>query len=664
MKNNATPHKFWWFAQLLGLVFVLAAGAPSWAQTMDNLAVRASATVRLAPPQIKLTWPADAQASGYTIYRKTPTADAWGSSIGTVAAGANTATEFADNNVAVGTAYEYRITKTGANFSGEGYVLAGIEVPAVENRGKLVLLVADTHAAYLAPDLAQLEQDLVGDGWQVLRHNVPAAYTPPQVRALVLADYQADPTRVQAVFVLGHVAVPYSGLLNPDGHGDHLGAWPADAYYGNMDGTWTDTQVNDVSASRPENRNVPGDGKFDQLFIASDVKLQVGRVDLSNLPAFAPLTERDLLRRYLLKDHRFRHKVYTVAERGLISDNFGTFGGEAFANNGWRNFSALVGAGQVTAGDYFNTLGAQDYLWAYGCGGGWYSGAGGVGSTNDYANRVVKSVFNLAFGSYFGDWDSQDNFLRAALAADGYALTNAWAGRPNWHFHHMGLGETIGYSARLTQNNYFLYATNYGARFVHVGLMGDPSLRQHVTAPAAGLTTTAGPGRADLRWTASPQPVAGYHVYRAAPGAPFVRLNAQPLPATATAFADAAPLVGAATYMVRALQLKQTPTGSYFNLSQGVFSTFQNTGTLATAPPVPAPSQLVLSLAPNPARTATTLTGAAAGTAVRVLDALGRVVATTTTDAVGTARLVLPAGRPAGVYLVRAGAQAVRLLVE
>ncbi|MBF9222361.1 FG-GAP-like repeat-containing protein [Hymenobacter ruricola] len=71
------------------------------------------------------------------------------------------------------------------------------------------------------------------------------------------------------------------------------------------------------------------------------------------------------------------------------------------------------------------------------------------------------------------------------------------------------------------------------------------------------------------------------------------------------------------------------------------------------------------SLFPNPARGgAATLTGAAPGTRVTVYDALGRPVATATADAAGTAALALPAAQPAGVYVVHAGSQAIRLVVE
>ena len=72
-----------------------------------------------------------------------------------------------------------------------------------------------------------------------------------------------------------------------------------------------------------------------------------------------------------------------------------------------------------------------------------------------------------------------------------------------------------------------------------------------------------------------------------------------------------------------------------------------------------------LSLYPNPAvGHAATLTGTAPGGLVTVVDALGRPVTQTTADALGTAALALPAGLPAGVYVVRVGSQALRLAVE
>ena len=71
--------------------------------------------------------------------------------------------------------------------------------------------------------------------------------------------------------------------------------------------------------------------------------------------------------------------------------------------------------------------------------------------------------------------------------------------------------------------------------------------------------------------------------------------------------------------------------------------------------------QADLLLYPNPAAGPATLRGATPGAPVQVLDALGRVVLGAPADAEGTAVL---AGLPAGVYVVRAGSPAVRLVVE
>ncbi|MBF9143102.1 T9SS type A sorting domain-containing protein [Hymenobacter properus] len=67
---------------------------------------------------------------------------------------------------------------------------------------------------------------------------------------------------------------------------------------------------------------------------------------------------------------------------------------------------------------------------------------------------------------------------------------------------------------------------------------------------------------------------------------------------------------------------------------------------------------------PNPAHTAVTVAGLPPGQVVQVLDIVGRKVLAGTVPPQGTLQLALPAGLPPGVYLVRAGAQTRRLVVE
>jgi hypothetical protein len=292
---------------------------------------------------------------------------------------------------------------------------------------------------------------------------------------------------------------------------------------------------------------------------------------MANLAAYA-LSEVELLRRYLNKNHAFRHKQFTVERRGLIDDHFGVFGGEAFAVNGWRNFTSLFGVAETVAGDWLTTLATQGFLCGYGCGDGTYTSANGVGSTELFAASDPRVVFAFLFGSYFGDWDSPNNFMRAALATPNYTLACAWAGRPHWAVHHMAMGETIGFSTLVTQNNTTLYAANGSARFVHIALLGDPTLRLHPVKPPSNFVireeTTAGRGMV-LRWTPSPEATHGYAIYRAATVAgPYARLNTT----LTTNSSYTISVTDAGVYMVRAVNLEtNAAAGTYFNLSQGVF---------------------------------------------------------------------------------------------
>jgi hypothetical protein len=116
------------------------------------------------------------------------------------------------------------------------------------------------------------------------------------------------------------------------------------------------------------------------------------------------------------------------------------------------------------------------------------------------------------------------------------------------------------------------------------------------------------------------------------------------------------------TYSLLDSQLPPSETTLYYRLRQ-----VDQDGTSAYSPVrvVALPlAPAALALFPNPATRATTLVGATAGAPIYVIDALGCTVATTTADATGTAELPLPTGIASGVYVVRAGGQALRLTVE
>ena len=556
----------------LAILTLTGAANSLHAEQTSDYAVQVSATVSKFPPAVQLTWPAPTVTpSGYRIYRKSETDTSFGSPIATL--GGSTTT-WTDSNVAAGTAYEYKLDTNGSY--GTGFIFAGIEVPLIEDRGKVVLLVDDTMAQPLINELSRLQQDLVGDGWTVIRHDISRTASLPSIKQTVASDYSADPTNVKALFIFGHVPVPYSGDLNPDGHSIHKGAWPADTYFANIDGNWSDNSVNDSGASArtdnvQANWNTPGDGKFDQSTLPGDAKLQVGRVDLWNMPTFSA-SETELLRNYLNKDHNFRVGNINPERRGIVCDNFGTFNGEAFAANGYRAFAPLMGQNATDSvpdeNTFVSTLKSRTYLWGDGAGPGYWFSVGNVVTSDDFKNNDPHVVFCMLFGSFFGDWDCQNNVMRSMLADSSTGLATMWAGRPNWYVHHMALGKNIGYTARLSQNNSGLYPTGNSARGIHVSLLGDPTLRLHSVYPPSNLSSSG----ATISWSASADgSVIGYHVYRSGSASgPFSRITGSLV--SGTSYTDNV-TAGTYAYMVRAVKLETSGGGTYFNPSEGAIAT-------------------------------------------------------------------------------------------
>ena len=617
-----------------------------------------TAQVQTTVPTIILNFPANFPSSippGYTtiqnsIYRRAKGSTSWGSPIASGVTG-NSYSDADPNAIHVGSAYEYQVVRT---FSAPTYpdrvltgsIYAGIQVPLVDQRGKIILLMDNTFSTSLMSQLTQLVDDLTGDGWTVLSHIVNRGPEPrladgsfnadwtsdnaqrvKEIRAIIQADYNADPANVKAVFLFGHIPVPYSGEINPDGHPDHLGAWPSDGFYGDILTSygvpgWTDISINELAENnaptRNENYNIPGDGKFDQNNPPNPTLL-IGRVDLYNMPSFTA-GEQALLSQYLTKNHNFKNRVFSVQRRALggsfrggnPADFVGPFSG--FFESGWNGLFPLFG-NQFTIPDggidgtfwfpYLNNI-SDDHLWGFGSGFGFYNQAQSVGNTSSPNNSPSGSdptgtdnfvatsshaVFTALFGSYFGDWDNVDNFLRAPLANSGYGLSCFWGGSGLNEAYFLGLGETIGYTGLRTEVD----ANNNTAR-LGFGLMGDPTLRLHVVAPVSQvMVNNAIVGNpVSLTWNRSPEDIGdsgdnfvGYNIYRApSRQGPFNLVNTSGpvndpnyLDSQVTYQAPADPSGSYTAYMVRAVKLESSPSGTYYNASEGVIQT--NSGTVA-----------------------------------------------------------------------------------
>lgn len=598
---------------LLVLVLMLSMCIGAYAQSSTaSYAVQLSATVNKSGTkyQVNLRWRknVDVFSPGYKIYRKARNAGAWGQAIATIP---QTDTTYTDLNLLnPAQAVEYKIEGnlgTSASTNTFGYAIVGAELTSPADRGILLLVIDDTLKVALASEITRLQNDILADGWNFKTIYVRRRDLVTDVKKLIAAEYTAQPTRVKSIFLLGHVPVPYSGNFNIDGHTDHKGAWPADAYYADINSElWSDISIYEESPARAANKNIPEDGKFDQTILPSALEMQVGRVDFSNMPAFA-LNEIELTRQYLNKDHNFRNMGFTAREKGLVVDKFGPMGGEAFAASALKSFSAIFGNNNINlSSDYLANVKNQSWLFAYGCGPGSYTSCGNVSNTSDYAKDSTLSVFNMLFGSYFGDYDNTNNILRAVIAAKGYTLTNCWSGRPQWVYHHMAVGETVGYSTWVSQMDYgkyfrYLIFNDTSFRVTTPNLMGDPSLRLHINGKAIETASINAIGKTvvltwapNASWSTDIDSVA---VFRSVNDGTW-RLIAK-LPKSITTYTDANTVLGNCKYMMRGQSLKTTGSGSYYNYTPGNIKNIN-----VTTASILSGSQVSLNLAayPNPVR--------------------------------------------------------------
>jgi hypothetical protein len=561
------------FISLFLLVFICL----SYGQRPDSIAtVMLSVTLDAEKPSIQLSWDHEFTPSSYQISRR----PAYVGNFTVLANLGPSIDQYTDTAVQSGVLYEYRVIRNTPSGQGSGFIMAGIDVPEKIYMGRMLIVIPESLLSEIRPVLEEYIDALEMDGWTADILPVSPQETVVQIKNKIKAYHDNHRIDHRAVFLLGNVPVPYSGNMAPDGHvPDHQGAWPSDGFYAELDGFWTDFDVEESQAARPENRNTPGDGKYDQNQFPSNLELEIGRADFSRLPALNK-TEQELTENYLRKNIAFRRGEIPTQYRGIIQNNFSSFQ-EGFGQSGLKNFTHLLGKEQTAYGNYREKLLQEPYLWSYGCGPGSYTSAAGIINTANLATDSLQTVFTMLFGSYFGDWDVPNNLLRAVLAS-GTVLTNAWSGRPVWMFHHMGMGETIGFSARKTMNNILGEYGGSFQRFTHTALMGDPSLTMYPIGPVSELTAEEADSCITLSWNYPENIVKSFHVFRRDKNSPvFTRMTEQAL--EENTFCISCPEPGKEyEYQVREIRKIQSVSGTFFQLGHG-----KKIAVIATGTPVP-----------------------------------------------------------------------------
>ncbi len=558
-----------------------------------------SASVRASPPRVHLEWK-NKPSESVIIKRRRYGQQEW----------TTLATDYqgwsytdAGDLLSPGERYEYLIhpdpydPAVGALF--DRYVVCDIAPEIVHDRGHVLLLVDETLAPQLDGALTQFRKTLVGDGWQVSSEIVPRhdddvwSNNPPRIERVkkrVEKAYKAHGDHLKAVMLLGHVPIPFSGHMRPDGHHDR--PWPVDFYYGDTvyePDDWTDKRR--FEGRRDRLRNIPpvpnraGDGKFDQQRFPSSLEVAVGRIDFANLPAVGA-SEVALLKRYLRKNRRYRRDQLNFPKRAAATGFMGggKLGGDPnrlIYSYALKNVSAWFGLNQAHLRQVDCFRDNNRYLWGFQFGAGYYDEIGVGNRVHGRSARDFRSpdkaypAFYILDGSYFGEWHQPDNLLRSVLAPRDSGLLSIWGRWFKQRWQSLALGDTMGSSVlhavnHLGEHNYVLAEWTEGYN-LHIAILGDPTLRLYPVPPPHDLRGRRSPEGVRLQWAEPAQDDGRYFVYRSSDGinGAFERLT--PALLKSSQFIDPDPPDGKLIYQVRTAREVSTGSGRFTNLSQASF---------------------------------------------------------------------------------------------
>ena len=575
-----------------------------------------SAVAADSPPSLNLVWKSATNAITL-LKRRIEGSSTWSTY------GAALGTNYLDKSVVPGERYEYNLTTTiGDEFFGlpddvGRYLKGSVRGTPFHSRGKIILLVDKTVTNAIESDLQGYIANLVGDGWQVLRTDVPrhidnrtgtlfltnhwnmTNYITPFVKS----NYTQFGSEIKYILAIGHVPIAYTGTAADDGHssagagyGAHTGAWASDLYFGDIDGVWTDNFFV-TSSAFPMNHNTAGDGRFDQNTIPNNgsgqakLEIPVARIDAANLPAYNSVSETDLLKKYLQKNANYRHGLRTFAPETIwwaqpgttpsgstpfsltISSEIGSkisvlkqpIEGDAFRDT--RSFVFAVQSG-LGASDRINdssVLTTSLHTSA--------DIAAGVQNVAAGASGLINTniAFYLLRGSYFPDWGFDNDLLRAVMCSTNGGLAVGGFFGLSWRVDGLAVGQTLGNEIQDVVNNWGKSINSLPISARTMEWMGDPTLHYPIQNPPATLGWAVTNGTVALAWGAA-SGASGYYVYRSSNGAsgPFTKLNTTEI--STTTYTDSSVPAGTIVYMVRGSALSTTGGGTFTNLSQGVFT--------------------------------------------------------------------------------------------
>lgn len=561
------------------------------------------------------------------VFRKIKGTTDWGASIGSIATTANSLTFSASRGVH----YEIKVTGPLSSSSGPtlnnglGYTSAGIEVDSPDYRGKILLVIDNQTAPLIVNELNTFRSTLIADGWIPIDVLVNRTDAVSVVKSAIQSAYNTDTANVKSAFLIGRVPVAYSGNGAPDGHEDHVGVWPTDQYFADFS-VWPSGSGN-ITHTGYRNRASTSISRFSPNITPSELELEIGRLDMqaleTDLNGVATFSEGEvaLLKSYLIRASDYKKGAVAVSSNRAIINNTLYWALDNGIQGVFKSFSSHVGIENIeftsSGSNYFiqeiGTTAKPVAQWVYGGGGSYF---GMLGSNIDI-NQISQSsyahrgIFFRSFGSYFGDFDTRSNILRAMIAK-GHGLTSSYEANPVYT-HFMNLGESMGYSMRRSINSMAAQNCNvtsnqeciaeYSTAAIKVGtsitstvhwdaaygywggaymgvvtnLMGDPTLRMSpVKIPANAASTANASGKLVVSWSApSETSVVGYNVYKinysGSQVTGYTKLNSTPIPGTS--YVSNLNYLAGEKFLVKTVKLQSNPSGDYLNHSVGALVT-------------------------------------------------------------------------------------------
>ena len=497
-----------------------------------------------------------------------------------------TSINWTDTTVTLGGVYEYQVRRSTTSGDAIGHLTVGVNYDQTNYKGKMILVIDNSFQTSLAVELLQLKKDLTNEGWNVIEIYVPRATTWETeasivtVKNMIVTAYNSAPTNDKPthLFLLGHIPIARSGqnAIAPDNHDVNKGARGSDCYYADIDGVFTDTATYNPGGINSMAINLPNDFKWDQDFIPSSLEMAFGRVDFANITSFS-ISEENLLRSYLTRLHNYR-----IVANGLDMGEKTAFR-SGYDNSNDGSYRSLIPISGVSNVDYYS--GSLPFPQ-------WVQNNGPyqifmqnslVPNLNDWNTYGMNATIFSSDQSYWGYWEEPEGFtyakIRALLAANTKCLGAIYTTTAINTFHQPAMGETMGWSCKrimdhnltnnLLEKQQQSYDTSEFWNRTHFQYHGDPTLRLFQVKPASNLQASVLGSQITLTWNASTETgIIGYHVYKSSTEfGIYSKLTSTPI--SVLNYTDSS-YNATDWYMVKAIKLQTTGSGTYLNPSIGI----------------------------------------------------------------------------------------------